>query len=117
MKDLTPEFVKTLTPDQLELLVELGDLARKEEELTAQIESTRRQEEKVGLKSNSRASKAIHEDVEFVELLTLRAVRERGLVRDKISGLIDSLVSAGLGNLGIVARQAPNYGVDIRKKE
>jgi hypothetical protein len=113
VRDLTPEVVKTLLPDQLELLVELGDLAKKEEQLTTEIESIRRQEEKVGLQRDNRASRAVHEDSEFVELLTLRAVRERAVIREKISGLLSSLAAAGLGDLAIVARQGPNYGVDV----
>jgi len=113
MKELTPEFIKTLSTDQLELLVELGDLARKEEELNNQIESVRRQEEKVGLNRNHRTGRSVHEDAEFVELLTLKSVRERAIVREKIAGIIRSLVSNGLGGLGIVSRQATNYGIKI----
>jgi hypothetical protein len=113
MRELTPETIKSLTPDQLELLIELGELAKKEEELSQRIEAIRRQEEKVGLKSNSRALKAIYEDSEFDELLSLRAMRERFDVQDKITALLRALVGAGLGDLGIVRRQAGNYGVKI----
>lgn len=113
MRELTPETIKSLTPDQLELLIELGELAKKEEELSQRIETIRRQEEKVGLKSNNRALKAIYEDSEFDELLSLRAMRERFDVQDKITALIRALVGAGLGDLAIVRRQAANYGVKI----
>jgi hypothetical protein len=113
MRELTPDIIKSLTPDQIELLVELGDLARKEEELTSQIETIRRQEEKVGLDRHNRNSEAIHEDSEYVDLLSLRAVRERLLIRDKISGILRSLASIGLGDLGIVQRQAASYGVKL----
>ena len=113
MRDLTLEVIKSLTPDQAELLVELGELAKKEEELTRIIEEIRRQEEKVGLKSNNRLMKAIYEDTEFDELLSLRAVRERFAVQDKIAGILRSLVAAGLGDLTIVRRQATNYGVKL----
>jgi hypothetical protein len=111
MRELTPEVIKSLTPDQLELLIELGDLARKEEELTEQIDMIRRQEEKVGLGRNNRQSKAVHEDNEFVDLLSLRAVRERMIVRDKITALLRSLITAGLSDLALVRRQAANYGI------
>jgi hypothetical protein len=114
MRELTPEIIKTLSPDQVELLIELGDLARKEEELTDQIETIRRQEEKVGLGRNHSRNKAIHEDEEFVTLLTLRAARERAMIRDKITALLRSLIGASLGDLGIVARQAVNYGIQIK---
>jgi len=114
---LSPEIIKSLSPEQLELLVELGDLAKKESELTYQIESIRKQEEKVGLARDSRQTKAIHEDTEFVDLLSLRAVREREIIRDKISGLIRSLLDAGLEDLALIVRQAPNYGVDIKRRK
>ena len=77
MRELTPDIIKTLTPDQIELLIELGDLARKEEELTGQIDDIRRQEEKVGLARNNHLNRAVHEDSSFVDLLSVRAVRER----------------------------------------
>ncbi len=110
---LTPELIKKLTPDQMELLVELGDLAKKEEELSYQIDSIRRQEEKVGLSRDIRNAKAIHEDGEFVDLLSLRAIREREIIRDKIAGIIHSMIDAGLGELGLIKRQASNYGVKL----
>src|SRR5512140_3949508 len=103
---LTPETIKKLNPDQMELLVELGDLAKKEEELTIESDTIRRQEEKVGLGRTNRNAKAIHEDEEFVDLLSLRAVREREIIREKIGGLLRLLVQAGLGDLGLIRRQA-----------
>jgi hypothetical protein len=109
MRELTPDLIMKLTSDQIELLVELGDLAQKEAELDEKIDSIRRQEEKVGLNRNSHA-KTLHEDGEFVSLLTLRAVREKSDIRDKIKSLIKTLSSAGLGDLAIVSRQAANYG-------
>jgi hypothetical protein len=33
------------------------------------------------------------------------------MIRDKISGILHSLIDAGLGDLGIVKRQAANYGI------
>jgi hypothetical protein len=113
MRELTPEVIKSLTSDQAELLVELGELAKKEEELTQLIEAIRRQEEKVGLKPNNRITRAIYEDTEFDELLSLRAVRERFVVRDKIAGILRSLLTVGLGDLGVVQRQSDNYGVKL----
>jgi hypothetical protein len=113
MRDLTPEVIKTLTADQLELLVELGDLAKTEEELTEKIETIRRQEEKVGLARNNRVSKAVHEDQEFVDLLSIRALKERTAIRDKIAAIIKALISAGLADLAIIKRQASNYGIKL----
>jgi hypothetical protein len=114
MRELTPEVIMTLTPDQIELLVELGDLAQKEAELTANIDTIRRQEEKVGLGRNSHSARAIHEDTEFVSLLTLRSIRERADIRDKIKSLLRTLINAGLGDLAIISRQAINYGIQIK---
>jgi hypothetical protein len=110
---LTPEAIKKLNPDQMELLVELGDLAKQEEDLTVQIDTIRRQEEKVGLVPKNRNARAIHEDEEFVDLLSLRFIREREMIREKIGGLLRSLIQAGLGDMGLIQRQAANYGVKI----
>ena len=111
MRELSLDVIMSLTADQIELLVELGDLAKKEEELTEKIDAIRRQEEKVGLARNNRSSRAINEDIEFVELLSLRSVRERAQIREKIAALLSSLVNVGLGDLAIVARQTANYGI------
>jgi hypothetical protein len=113
MRELTPDIIKALTPDQIELLIELGDLARKEEELTGQIDDIRRQEEKVGLARNNHLNRAVHEDSSFVDLLSVRAVRERSIIREKLAGILRALIHVGLGDLGIVARQAANYGIKI----
>jgi hypothetical protein len=113
MRELTPDIIKTLSPDQIELLIELGDLARKEEDLTGEIDAIRRQEEKVGLARNNHLNRAVHEDSSFVDLLSVKLVRERSIIRDKIAGIIRELIHVGLGDLGIVARQAANYGIKI----
>jgi hypothetical protein len=117
MRELTPEIIKKLTDEQVELLVELGDLAKKEWELTEKIEDLRKQAQKVGLDSGERETKAIHEDNEFDELLSLRLIREREMIRDKVAGLMKSISEAGLDDLGLILRQAPNYGVDLKRKE
>lgn len=117
MKKLTPDFIKNLTDEQVELLVELGDMARTEWELTGKIEDLRKQGQKVGLDSGNRITKAIHEDNEFDELLSLRLVREREIIRDKIAGLMKLISEAGLEDLGLILRQASNYGVDLKRRE
>jgi hypothetical protein len=117
MRKLTPEVIKNLTDEQLELLVELGDLAKKEWELTGKIEDLRKQAQKVGLDSGNRETRAIHEDNEFDELLSLRLIREREMIRDKIGGLMKSISEAGLDDLGLILRQASNYGVDPKPRK
>ena len=117
MKQLTPEVIKNLTEEQVELLVELGDLARTEWELTEKIEDLRKRAQKVGLDSGERKTRAIYEDNEFDELLSLRSIREREIIRDKIAGLMESISEAGLEDLGLILRQASNYGIDPKRKE
>lgn len=117
MRDLTPEIIKKLTDEQVELLVELGDLAKTEWELAEKIENTRKQAQKVGLDGGSRETKAIYEDNEFDELLSLRAIREREFIREKIAGLMRAMRDAGLGDLGLIGRQAANYGMDPKRQE
>lgn len=117
MKKLTPDIIKNLNNDQVELLLELGDLAKTEWELTGKIDDMRKQADKVGWKGSETETKAIHEDSEFDELISLRLVREREIIRDKIAALMRSIADAGLADLDLILRQAPNYGIDLKKKE
>lgn len=117
VRKLTPDIIKKLNNDQVELLLELGDLAKSEWELTGKIDQMRKQAEKVGWNGGKSETKAIHEDNEFDELISLRFVREREMIRDKISALMKTIADAGLGDLGLINRQARNYGVDFKKKE
>jgi len=117
MRDLTPEIIKSLSNDQIELLAELGELAKAEKDLTEKIENTRKESENVGLNRSNRSTRAIFEDTNFDELLSIKSIREREAIRDKIAGLMQALIEAGLGDLALVRRQALNYGVDLKKKE
>jgi len=117
MIELTPEVIKNLSNEQLELLAELGELAKTERDLTEKIEDIRKQSENVGLRSPNRETRAIHEDSDFDELLSIKSIREREAIREKIAGLMRSLIEAGLGNLALIQRQALNYGIDLKKKE
>ena len=117
MRELTPDIIKKLNNEQLELLLELGDLAKSEWELTGKIDEMRKQAEQVGWKGGEKETKAIHEDNEFDDLISLRLIRDREMIRDKIAALMKSVIDAGLGDLGLIVRQAVNYGVEPRKKE
>lgn len=117
MRNLTPDIIKSLNNDQVELLLELGDLAKSEFELTRKIDDLRKQAEKVGWDESARETKAIHEDSEFDDLISLRLIREREIIREKIAALMRTVAEAGLGDLGLIIRQAPNYGVKLKKKE
>jgi len=114
---LTPEIIRNLNNEQLELLAELGDLAKMERDLTEKIENIRKQSENVGLRSPNRETRALHEDSDFDELLSIKSIREREGIRDKIAALMQSLIEVGLGDLALIQRQALNYGVDLKKKE
>ena len=117
MTDLTPEIIRSLNNDQIELLAELGELAKSERDITEKIENIRKQSENVGLRGPDRETRAIFEDSEFDEILSIKSIREREVIREKIAGLMRSLIEAGLGGLALIKRQAPNYGVDLKKKE
>jgi len=113
---LSPEVIKSLTKEQLELLTELSDLAGKEAGLTEQIESNRRQAEKAGLNRDKEAANSLMEDHEFDNLLSVRLIYEREQVKTQIKSVLNSIIIAGLGQLDIVQRQASNYGLDINSK-
>lgn len=112
---LTPEFINKINTAQLELLDELGDLARKEAELNSIIEANRRQAEKVGLGRDRENIKSIVDDPEFDNLLSVKSIKEREQVKEKIKSVMQSLIDAGLGDLEILQRQAANYGLKIKK--
>jgi hypothetical protein len=108
---LTPEIIRTLSEEQIQLLLELGELAKRESDLTESIEVNRRQADKVGLGRDREKVKYLIDDPELEYLLSVNTIREKEQVRDKIKSVLQSLISAGLGNLDIVDRQASNYGL------
>jgi hypothetical protein len=108
---LTPEMIRTLSEEQMQLLTELGDLAKKESDLTESIEVNRRQADKVGLGRDREKVKHLIDDPELEYLLSINAIRDKEIIRDKIRSVLQSLISAGLGKLDIVERQADNYGL------
>ncbi len=110
---LTPESINKLNPGQLQLLDELGDLARKEAELNAIIEANRHQAEKAGIGRDRENLKSIIDDPEYDNLISVKAIKEREQVKEKIRSVMQSLIEAGLGELEILKRQAPNYGLKI----
>ncbi len=111
--DLTPEVIKKLSKDQLELLKELGELAKKEFELTELIAMNRRQAEKAGIGREREVAKHLMDDQEYDNLISVQLIYEREQVKAKIRSVLDSLIIAGLGELGIIQRHAPNYGIDL----
>jgi len=110
---LTPESINKFNPAQLQLLDELGDLARKEAELNAIIENHRHQAEKVGIGRDRENIKSILDDPEYDNLLSIKSIKEREQVKEKIRSVMQSLIEAGLGELDIIKRQAANYGLKI----
>jgi len=114
--ELSAEVIKGLSKEQLELLTELSELARKEAELTEQIDSNRRQAEKAGLNREKEAANSLMEDHEFDNLLSVRLIYEREQVKTQIKSVLSSIISAGLGQLDIIQRQASNYGLDTKSK-
>lgn len=113
--DLTPEYIKRLPQNQLELLKELGELAKKEYDLTEQINMNRRQAEKVGLNRDRESANRLMDDHEFDNLISIQSTYEREQVRGKIRSVLDSLIVAGMGELGIIQRHVKNYGIDMSK--
>jgi hypothetical protein len=111
MRDLTPDNIRDLSNDQIELLSEPGELAKSEKDLTEKIENIRKHSENVGLRGSNQEIRVIYEDSKFDELLSIKLIREREAVREKIAGLMRSLIEAGLGDLSIIERQALNYGI------
>jgi hypothetical protein len=114
--ELSPEVIKSLTKEQLELLIELSELAGKEAGLTEQIDSNRRQAEKAGLNRDKEAANSLMEDHEYDNLLSVRLIYEREQVKTQIRSVLNSIKNAGLGELDIIQRQAANYGLDIDSK-
>lgn len=113
--ELTSEMIKKLSMDQLELLKELGELAKKEADYTKIIDDNRRKSEKVGLARNREDSKCITEDHEFDNLISIQAIYDREQIKQKIKSILQTLIDNDLGELGIVKRQAGNYGIKIDK--
>jgi hypothetical protein len=110
---LSPETIKNLTREQLELLTELSELAAKESQLTEHIENNRRQSEKAGLGREREIAKSLMDDHEYDNLLSVKQIYEREQVKNKIKSVLEAVLNAGLGELDLIKRQAANYGVKI----
>ncbi|MCD6162889.1 MAG: hypothetical protein J7K40_10815 [candidate division Zixibacteria bacterium] len=115
--ELSSEMIKNLSMDQLELLKELGELAKKEADYTKIIENNRRMSEKVGLARDREDSKCIAEDHEFDNLISVQAIYDREQIKLKIKSVFQALTDNGLGKLGIVKRQTENYGLQANKPD
>jgi len=112
--ELTPEIITNLSMDQLEFLKELGELAKKEADLTEIIENNRRMAEEAGFDRNRESADRIMDDHEFDNLLSVQTIYEREQVRNKIKSIMEALINNKLGDLDLVKRQAANYGVDLK---
>ena len=112
--ELTPEIITNLSMDQLELLKELGELAKKEADLTEIIENNRRMAEEAGFNRNRESADRIMDDHEFDNLLSVQTIYEREQVKNKIKSIMEALINNKLGDLDLVKRQAANYGVDLK---
>ena len=113
MMELTSELIKNLGKEQLELLTELGELAAKEATITEQIELNRRQAEKAGIGREREIASRLMDDQEYDNLVSVQLIYEREQIRSKIQSVLKALISAGLGELDLIRRQAPNYGVEL----
>jgi len=116
MMKLTPETIINLSMDQLELLKELGELAKKEADLTEIIENNRRMAEEAGFARNREIAKKIMDDHEFDNLLSVQSIYERAQVRNKIKSILEALINNKLGELDLIKRQAANYGIKLEKE-
>lgn len=112
---LTPETIKKLSMDQLELLKELGELAKKEADLTKIIEDNRRMAEEAGFARDREMAKSIMDDHEFDNLLSIQTIYEREQIKNKIKSIITAIINNGLGELELIKRQAANYDVELSK--
>jgi glutamate mutase epsilon subunit len=113
---LSPEVIKGLSKQQLELLTELSELAIKEAGLAEQIDLNRRQAEKAGLNREKEKTNSLMDDHEYDNLLSVRLIYEREQVKTQIRSVLSSIINAGLGDLDIIRRQAVNYGLNINSK-
>jgi len=114
--ELSPEIIKNLSREQLELLTELSELAAKETQLTEHIENNRRQSEKAGLGREREVAKSLMDDHEYDNLLSVKQIYEREQIKGKIKSALKSIIKAGLGDLDLIKRQTVNYGVDVDQK-
>jgi len=112
--ELTPEIITNLSMDQLELLKELGELAKKEADLTEIIENNRRMAEEAGFDRNRESADRIMDDHEFDNLLSVQTIYEREQIKNKIKSIMEALINNKLGNLDLIKRQAANYGIDLK---
>lgn len=104
------EFLKTATQEQKQLLLDLHDLAEKEQKLAEKIN-------KIHSSTNSwpgiygdGITLTLCEDEDDANIISMEPKRELIKVRNKIAELLKKAVSdLKMGNVGIIQRQYKNY--------
>jgi len=104
------EFLKTATPEQRQLLFDLSDLAKKEQELAEKINKIYSSANKwPGIYSDGEAI-TLCEDEDDANIISIEPKRELIKVRNKIAELLKKAVNdLNMGDVGIIQRQYKNY--------
>lgn len=109
-KEAFEEIVSKLNEEQREILTELGELGKKEQELMHIIDKTHQNIEVIGFEKN-RAPIMISQDQDFVHLLTIGPLSELLDIRKNIKDKLNKALNLGLGDLGVVQRASKIYGI------
>lgn len=105
------EFIKTATPEQRQLLLDLYDLAEKEAELREKINRVY-SSRNTGIYSNG-VGIVVCEDKDDADIISFDKKIELKKVRTKIAELLKKAVDElGMGDVGIIQRQYKNYVAD-----
>lgn len=104
------EFLKIATPEQIQVLSDLSDLAEKESELAEKINSIYSTAKKwPGIYSDGNGI-TLCEDEDDARIISLEHRIELKEVKDKMAILLKKAVKQfNMGDVGIIQRQYPNY--------
>lgn len=114
--ELTDQTIRNLTPEQMQILVDLGEIAVKKLNLNAKIEQITEvitgQQKTVGF-VHSDEPKGLHEDPEIATVVTIKERYKVVNVNRQVAGLLQRAVDLGMAHLAFVQRQAKVYGVPL----
>lgn len=102
------EFLKTASTDQKKLLLDLQDMAEREQKLTEKIDNIVRSVD-TGIYSNN-TSITLCEDIDDIAAISAGPREELKIVRSQMANLLKKAVDElGMGDVGIIQRQYKNY--------
>lgn len=107
---LSEELMDSLSRKQGQILTSLADLAEEEQKLISEINALAPTPSGVLMVGGALT---LCEDEDDWRVITMRQREALKRVRDRIKTFLSEALDCGMGCLGLIQRQCPNYGVTL----